>query len=78
MLGVKNGNNVVIAAGTVVTKSIPDNVVVGGVPVKLINSCDLFQRILFENYFSDVEIDKDLLFNNMIIKVSKYKFNSYN
>lgn len=30
------GNNVIIAAGAVVTKSIPDNCVVGGVPAKII------------------------------------------
>ena len=30
------GNNVVIAAGSVVTKDIPDNVVVGGNPAKII------------------------------------------
>lgn len=36
MPGVTVGNNVIIAAGSVVTKSIPDNVVVGGNPVKII------------------------------------------
>ena len=30
------GNNVVIAAGSVVTKDVPDNVVVGGNPAKII------------------------------------------
>lgn len=34
--GVTVGNNVVIAAGAVVTKDIPDNCVVGGVPAKVI------------------------------------------
>lgn len=32
------GNNVVIAAGSVVTKNIPDNVVVGGNPAKIIKN----------------------------------------
>lgn len=32
--GVKIGNNVVVAAGAVVTKDVPDNCVVGGVPAK--------------------------------------------
>ena len=36
--GVTIGNNVVIAAGAVVTKNIPDNCVVGGVPAKKIKN----------------------------------------
>ena len=34
--GVTIGNNVIVAAGAVVTKDIPDNCVVGGVPATLI------------------------------------------
>lgn len=36
MPGVTIGNNVLVAAGSVVTKSIPDNLVVGGNPAKII------------------------------------------
>lgn len=34
--GVTIGNNVVVAAGAVVTKDVPDNCVVGGVPAKIL------------------------------------------
>ncbi len=34
--GVEIGDNVIVAAGSVVTKSVPSNVVVGGVPAKII------------------------------------------
>ena len=34
--GVLIGNNVVVAAGAVVTKDIPDNTLVGGVPARRI------------------------------------------
>jgi maltose O-acetyltransferase len=34
--GVTIGNNVVVASGSVVTKSVPDNVVVGGNPARII------------------------------------------
>lgn len=34
--GVTIGNNVVVASGAVVTKDIPDNVLVGGVPARII------------------------------------------
>lgn len=34
--GVTIGNNVVVAAGAVVTKDVPDNVLVGGVPARIL------------------------------------------
>lgn len=36
--GVSLGNNVVVASGAVVTKSFPDNVVIGGNPAKVIKT----------------------------------------
>ena len=38
--GVSIGNNVIIAAGAVVTKDIPDNCVAGGVPARLIKTLE--------------------------------------
>jgi len=38
--GVRIGNNAVIASGAVVTKDVPDNVVVGGNPAKVIKQID--------------------------------------
>ncbi len=38
--GVTIGNNVVVAAGAVVTKDVPDNSLVGGVPAKLIRELE--------------------------------------
>lgn len=40
--GVTIGDNCIIAAGAVVTKNIPDNCVVGGVPAKIIKSIDSY------------------------------------
>lgn len=39
--GVTIGNNVVIASGAIVTKDVPDNVVVGGNPAKIIKEIDV-------------------------------------
>lgn len=38
--GVTIGNNVVVAAGAVVTKDVPDNCVVGGVPARKIKAIE--------------------------------------
>lgn len=38
MGGVTIGNGSVVAAGSVVTKSVPENVLVGGVPAKIIKA----------------------------------------
>ena len=38
--GVTIGDNVVVAAGAVVTKDVPDNCVVGGVPAKMIKEIE--------------------------------------
>lgn len=38
--GVTIGNNVVVAAGAVVTKDVPDNCLVGGVPAKIIRELE--------------------------------------
>lgn len=41
---VKIGNNVIIAAGSIVNKDVPDNSVVGGNPAKVISSFDEYVR----------------------------------
>lgn len=38
------GNNVIIGAGSMVTKNIPDNSVVVGVPAKYIKSFDEYKK----------------------------------
>jgi maltose O-acetyltransferase len=38
--GVKIGDNTVVAAGSVVTKSLPSNVIAAGVPAKVIREID--------------------------------------
>src|SRR5690606_4134011 len=44
MPGVTIGNNVVVAAGSVVTKSVPDNVVVAGNPARVISDIAGFEK----------------------------------
>lgn len=48
MPGVTIGSNVIVAAGSVVTKSIPDNVIVGGNPAKIIGNIEDFENKMLE------------------------------
>lgn len=59
--GVTIGNNVVIGAGSVVTKNIPDNVVAVGHPCKVlraisVNDRDLAKQMINE-YKEDIKFD---------------------
>lgn len=44
MPGVSIGSNVLVAAGSVVTKSVPDNVVVAGNPAKIVSNIEDFEK----------------------------------
>ena len=70
-IGVTIGNNVLIAAGSVVTKSVPDNVVIGGNPARIICTINEYlQRNL--QYNTDTKglqrVDKKKFLLNMLIQ----------
>lgn len=44
LMGVTIGDNVIIGAGAVVTKDVPSNSVVAGVPAKVIKTLDQFKK----------------------------------
>ena len=73
MPGVSIGNNVIVGAGTVVTKSIPDNSILAGNPGKIIGNVDeLLSRIEKFNVKS-----KDLNYlekQEYLLKLSNEKF----
>lgn len=59
---IRVGNNVIVGAGSVVTKNIPDNVVVAGNPAKVICSIDQWiekqKKNMEGNIFWNVSRDK--------------------
>lgn len=77
MPGVKVENNVIVAAGSVVTKSIPSGVIVAGVPAKIIGSYDAIKDRMLNNYVSDLEIDKSLDYKDRIQQVVTKDFKDY-
>lgn len=44
MPGITIGDNVVIGAGSIVTKNVPDNVVIAGNPAKIVSSIDNYRN----------------------------------
>lgn len=53
--GVRIGNRVVVAAGSVVNRSIPDNCVVGGVPARFLRTFDEFERHGLATFRSEMD-----------------------
>ncbi|MCL4141209.1 UNVERIFIED_CONTAM: hypothetical protein GTU68_002992 [Idotea baltica] len=57
MPGVKIEDNVIVAAGSVLVKSVPSGVIVGGNPAKIIGDYFNYKKNVLENYISNSEID---------------------
>lgn len=48
--GITIGNNVIVASGSVVTKNVPDNVIVGGNPAKIIKPIEDYKEKMINLY----------------------------
>lgn len=44
LYNVNIGSNVIIAAGSIVTKNIPDNSIVAGIPARVVGSFDEYEK----------------------------------
>lgn len=77
MPGVKIEDNVIIAAGSVVTKSIPKGVIVAGVPAKIIGNFEEIKTRMLSDYVSDKEINLQLPYEERILKVVSNGYKKY-
>jgi acetyltransferase-like isoleucine patch superfamily enzyme len=75
--GVKIENNVIVAAGSVVTKSIPNDVIVAGVPAKIIGKFNEIETRMLSNYISDIDMDSRLSYEDRILKVVTNGYKNY-
>lgn len=69
MPGVSIGNNVIVAAGSVITKSVPSGVVIGGNPAKTIMMYEDYKQRVLDSYISDVDMDYSLSYQERILKI---------
>lgn len=76
MPGITIGDNVIVAAGSVVTKNVPNNVVVGGNPARIIESIDDYKSkyIKFNLNCRSIANKKSAILNapeDLLIKVKR-------
>ena len=77
MPGVKIDDFVVIAPGSVITKSIPSGVIVGGVPAKIIGDFDSLKSKMINYYISDADINYNTDYYTRIIKILNKEHKPY-
>ncbi|CAM1355375.1 acyltransferase [Tenacibaculum halocynthiae] len=77
MPGVIIESNVIVAAGSVVTKSIPSGVIVGGNPAKIIGSYEQYKNRVLKNNISDLDLDLSKSYRDRINEVVNSEIKDY-
>ena len=77
MPGVKIENQVIVAAGSVVTKSVKSRTVVGGVPAKVLSNYDEMEKRILEEYPSHSDLNKNLPYETQVKQITKFSFKPY-
>ncbi|AUC82948.1 DapH/DapD/GlmU-related protein [Lacinutrix sp. Bg11-31] len=77
MPGVKIDDNVIVAAGSVVTKSIPSGSIVAGVPAKMVGEYKTIEDRMIKNYISDQDMDYNKNYIDRILGVTNPGFKDY-
>ncbi|WP_240905155.1 acyltransferase [Flagellimonas oceani] len=77
MPGVKIESNSIIAAGSVVTKSVPSGYIVGGNPAKIIGKTEDYRNKVLKEYISKSEMDHKKSFKDRILEVVSEDFKPF-
>jgi acetyltransferase-like isoleucine patch superfamily enzyme len=77
MPGVKIEDNVIVAAGSIITKSIPSNSIVGGVPAKIIGSTFQFRSKVLRDWVTQEEMDIKSPYYEKIKRLADYSLKPF-
>ena len=69
MPGVVIEDNVIVAAGSIVTKSVPSGVVIGGNPAKILGDYDAYKAKVFSGYVSELDMNYSKIYKERILEV---------
>ena len=69
MPGVVIEDNVIVAAGSIVTKSVPSGVIIGGNPAKIIGDYDTYKAKVFSGYVSESDMDFTKTYKERILEI---------
>lgn len=69
MPGVLVEDNVIIAAGSVVTKSVPSGVIIAGNPAKIIGDFNSYKTRVLSGYISESDMDYSISYKERILEV---------
>jgi len=77
MPGIKIDENVIVASGSVVTKSIPTGSVVAGVPAKIIGNFHEFKAKCLKECISQADMDFNKPYKERVLQVTTNSYKEY-
>ncbi len=77
MPGVRIDDNVIIAAGSIVTKSVPSGVIVAGNPARIIGQYEDYKQQALANYISEQDLDFSKKYKERVEEVVDNEFKKY-